>query len=318
MMMTSMMTTSRSTINIFTGIPRVCGLRHCRLFSSSVVHNNVDNNTNKRLGTLRVIGQDRHGIVAACTQVLGVHGCNIIKSEQWTDPKNRMFFQRLEFHYPLDSVDKIKCQNELSHKFHTLQQQETTTTNSIQDTISSPQSDNPFPLEAYWNWRERKQRVGIMVSKYDHCLWELLLRHSANELDMDIDVVISNHDSLRPVADTFNIPYHVIPITSSNKLEQEQKQLDLLKNVDCVVLARYMQILSNGFLQHFPHRILNIHHSFLPAFSGGSPYQVRRRSCCCVFAFCAFVSIESYNILSLCIPNHIINHSLSFFFFLCV
>ena len=123
-----------------------------------------------------------------------------------------------------------------------------------------------------------------MVSKYDHCLWELLLRHSANELDMDIDVVISNHDLLRPVAETFNIPYHVIPITSSNKLEQEQKQLELLKNVDCVVLARYMQILSHKFLQHFPHRILNIHHSFLPAFSGGSPYQVRGGRYCCVYA----------------------------------
>ena len=129
MMMASMMTTSRSTIKIFTCLPHVGGLHHCRLFSSSAIHNNVDNN-NKRLGTLRVIGQDRHGIVAACTQVLGVHGCNIIKSEQWTDPKNHMFFQRLEFHYPLNSVDKIKCQNELSHKFQVLQQQQTTTTNN--------------------------------------------------------------------------------------------------------------------------------------------------------------------------------------------
>jgi formyltetrahydrofolate deformylase len=274
MMTMKAMLSSKTTINIYTTFPRYGVFNRSRRFSSSTSHNN--NNT-KRLGTLRVIGQDRHGIVAACTQVLGLHNCNIIKSEQWTDPKNHMFFQRLEFHCP-PVVDKMQCQNELSQKFLLLerdQQQDQTTIQATADPQDTSLPSSNFPLEAYWNWRDRKQRVGIMVSKYDHCLWELLLRHSANELDMDIDVVISNHDLLRPVvADTFGIPYHYIPITPSNKLEQEQKQLQLLKNVDCVVLARYMQILSPQFLQHFPHRILNIHHSFLPAFSGGSPYQV--------------------------------------------
>eukprot|EP00980_Cylindrotheca_fusiformis_P026616 scaffold16625_cov118-Cylindrotheca_fusiformis.AAC.7 len=112
-----------------------------------------------------------------------------------------------------------------------------------------------------------------MVSKYDHCLWELLLRHSAQELDMDIEVVISNHPDVRPVADTFRIPFHVTPVSPDTKAEAEAKQLELLKDVDVVVLARYMQVLSGNFLNHFQNNIINIHHSFLPAFTGARPYN---------------------------------------------
>jgi formyltetrahydrofolate deformylase len=200
-----------------------------------------------RLGTLRVFGPDSNGIVAACTKLLNRFECNIVKSEQWTDRAECMFFQRIAFSY--DSPDKQACQQELLDIC------------------------KPFQLESCLNWRDRKKKIGIMVSKYDHCLWELLLRHSANELDMDIELVISNHEKLRSVADTFQIPYHVIPITRETKAEQEAKQLELLKNVDVVVLARYMQVLSGNFLNHFPDRIINIHHSFLPAFMGGKPYQ---------------------------------------------
>jgi formyltetrahydrofolate deformylase len=112
-----------------------------------------------------------------------------------------------------------------------------------------------------------------MVSKHDHCLWELLLRHSAHELDANIEVVVSNHEDLRPVAETFQIPFYVVPVTPEHKLEQEAKQLELLKDVDLVVLARYMQVLSGNFLNHFQNRVINIHHSFLPAFKGGSPHK---------------------------------------------
>jgi len=148
-----------------------------------------------------------------------------------------------------DSNDKAKCQAELSEVTHN------------------------FRLETQLNWREQRKKLGVMVSKYDHCLWELLLRHSANELDADIEVVVSNHENLRHVADTFQIPYHVVPITPEQKMDQESRQLDLLKNVDVVILARYMQVLSKNFLDTFPNRIINIHHSFLPAFIGGKPHK---------------------------------------------
>jgi len=206
---------------------------------------------------LRVTGPDQTGIVAACTQILGRYGCSITNSEQWVDRNHEKFFQRIAFEYDnhdaiiadAASIDKVACQQEID---------------DVCDRMG---------LEPILNWRDRKPKVGIMVSKYDRCLWELLLRHSAHELDMDIEVIISNHETLRHVADTFDLPYHVLPVTAQNKQEQEAKQLELLKDVDVVVLARYMQVLTDSFLQQFPNRIINIHHSFLPAFSGGSPYQ---------------------------------------------
>ena len=117
--------------------------------------------------------------------------------------------------------------------------------------------------------------MAIFVSKYDHCMWELLLRHRAGELTCDIEHIISNHEDLRHVADTFHVPYSVFPITKETKLDQEQKQLQLLNehHIDLVVLARYMQVLSPHFIDSFPNGIINIHHSFLPAFRGGSPYH---------------------------------------------
>jgi len=158
-----------------------------------------------------------------------------------------LFFQRICFDYL--GTDAQACQAELD------------------------EMSKSFRLKSQLNWRERKAKVGIMVSKYDHCLWELLLRHSAQELDMDIECVISNHEDLAPVANTFSVPYHVLPITPENKRAQEEKQLELFQNVDVVVLARYMQVLTPHFLEYFPNRIINIHHSFLPAFSGGRPYH---------------------------------------------
>lgn len=202
-----------------------------------------------KLGTLRVSGTDTQGIIAAFTQLLGKHSCNIVKSEQWTDRRESLFFQRIAFMYD-ETTDKTACQTELSD-------------------VSSG-----LMLETQLNWRDRRKKLGVMVSKYDHCLWELLLRHSANELDADINLVISNHEDLRPVADTFRIPYYVVPISAELKSEQESKQLDLLKDVDAVILARYMQVLSDNFLTQIgSNRIINIHHSFLPAFTGGSPHK---------------------------------------------
>ena len=109
----------------------------------------------------------------------------------------------------------------------------------------------------------------------DHCLYDLLLRHRAGELDCDIPVVIGNHPDLSPVAEQFGLDFHLFPITAESKLEQETRELELLAalEIDLVVLARYMQVLSEGFVEHYPNRIINIHHSFLPAFSGARPYR---------------------------------------------
>ncbi|OEU15857.1 formyltetrahydrofolate deformylase [Fragilariopsis cylindrus CCMP1102] len=205
----------------------------------------------KRLGTLRVVGPDGVGLLAASTQVLNHHGCNILKSEQWTDTRENICFQRVSFHY-----------------------------NGVANDLMDLHRKTPT-LKALWDWRDRRKKIGILVSKYDHCLWELLLRHKARELDADISVVISNHETLRPVAETFGIPYHVISPTKVSATEtssilphHEVQQLELLKDVDVVILARYMQVLSSEFLKQFPKDgIINIHHSFLPAFLGGSPHR---------------------------------------------
>lgn len=190
-------------------------------------------------------------IVAACSELLNHHGCGIVKSEQWTDRAAKLFFQRILFDYTPAKTDTGLAQDQMDE----LSQQ--------------------LGVEARLNWRERRKRVAVMVSKYNHVLWELLLRHGADELDCDIPLVLSNHPDLKPVADTFGIPYKVFPITAETKLEQEQKELELFEEykIDTIVLARYMQVLSDGFLNTYSNNIINIHHSFLPAFSGGKAYH---------------------------------------------
>lgn len=132
-------------------------------------------------------------------------------------------------------------------------------------------------FDARWNisFLEKKQRIAIFVSRYDHCLQEILWRHSLGEYAVDIPLVISNHSDLKPLADQYSIPFHVFQITEDNKTQQEEQELQLLKEhrIDTVVLARYMQILSAQFVQEFPDKIINIHHSFLPAFIGRDPYK---------------------------------------------
>jgi len=128
-------------------------------------------------------------------------------------------------------------------------------------------------------WRlahaSRPKRVAIFVSRTDHCLYDLLLRHRSGELACEIPLIVSNHGKLAPVAAQFDVPYRVFPISVDTKQTQEEKELALLDElrIDLVVLARYMQILSSEFISHYDRRIINIHHSFLPAFSGGGPYQ---------------------------------------------
>jgi formyltetrahydrofolate deformylase len=117
--------------------------------------------------------------------------------------------------------------------------------------------------------------VAIFVSKTDHCLYDLLLRHRSGELPCEIPLIVSNHDELRPVAEQFDVPFQVFSVNAANKTSVEEQEIELLEkqNIDLIVLARYMQIFSENFINRFEERIINIHHSFLPAFAGGSPYH---------------------------------------------
>lgn len=133
------------------------------------------------------------------------------------------------------------------------------------------------PLEMVWDLKFSDQipRMGIFVSKSSHCLYDLLARYEAGELKVNIPVIISNHQEMEKVAKRFEIPFYHVAVTKDNKKEQEQKELEILKEhkVDFIVLARYMQILSSDFVSNFPNKVINIHHSFLPAFAGAKPYH---------------------------------------------
>ena len=121
----------------------------------------------------------------------------------------------------------------------------------------------------------RKPKMALFVSKYDHCLYGLLGRYNSGELNLEIPFIISNHLDLKPIADNFKIPYYFIPVTKETKAEAEQKQLELLEKyqINFIVLARYMQIISEKLIAEYPNKIINIHHSFLPAFVGAKPYH---------------------------------------------
>jgi formyltetrahydrofolate deformylase len=195
---------------------------------------------------------DQPGIVAAVSRFLHEHGANIVQSDQYTmDPDGGMFFIRIEF-------DLL----ELDRRLDTL----------IMD--FSEVVANKFNM----NWRitpeNRKKRLAIFVSKEDHCLLELLWQWQAGDLNVDIALVVSNHPDMRELVESMGIPYHVVPVTAESKQQAEEEQMRLVAEAqaDCIVLARYMQIISPAFIKHYKGRIINIHHSFLPAFVGGKPY----------------------------------------------
>jgi formyltetrahydrofolate deformylase len=206
--------------------------------------------------TLLVSCPDRPGLVAALAQLLYGHGANILDADQHTDPTAAMFFQRIRFDLSHLHTDRIGLERAIA------------------------EVAERFRMTWRVSYQAERKRMAIFVSRYDHCLYDLLLRHRAGELHCDIPFVVSNHPDLEPVARQFGIPYHVFAIDRRNKAEQEKAEVELLEThrIDLVVLARYMQILSGGFIERFPSRIINIHHSFLPAFQGGKPYhQARER-----------------------------------------
>ncbi|RUS45404.1 formyltetrahydrofolate deformylase [Cohnella sp. AR92] len=194
---------------------------------------------------------DRAGIVSTVSQFLFDQGTNIVSSDQYTiDPEGGMFFMRVEF----DLED-------LESKLATLQEDFTRVADR-------------FDMRWSVYRASRRKRIAIFVSKEDHCLLELLWQWQSGDLDADIAMVISNHENSRPFVESIGIPFHYIPVTPETKAEAERKQLELTEGkVDLIVLARYMQIVTPKFIERFPNRIINIHHSFLPAFVGAKPYD---------------------------------------------
>jgi formyltetrahydrofolate deformylase len=210
---------------------------------------NADRSTVARL---LITCTDRPGIIAKVTTFLKDHGANITDLDQHSsDPENGSFFMRLEFQTPhLD----ISSQT-LEEKFEL-------------------EVGKPFNMEWQIHYAVNLKRMALFVSKYDHAFLEVLWRWSRHELPLTIPFIISNHPDLQKAADHFKVPFHHIPVTASTKEQAEEKMLALCKNkVDGIILARYMQILSDDFIQHYPNKIINIHHSFLPAFVGANPYQ---------------------------------------------
>ncbi|MBQ4279959.1 MAG: formyltetrahydrofolate deformylase [Rikenellaceae bacterium] len=195
---------------------------------------------------------DRQGILATVTRLINVHGGNIVYLDQYVDREAGVFFMRVEWELDGFSIPK----DEIAPTF---------------ERLYAKKYNLYFRL--YFN--DYKPRMAIFVSKLSHCLYDMLARYTAGEWDVEIPLIISNHPDLRPVAERFGIPFHHIPITKENKAAQEAATLGLLadERIDFVVLARYMQILSDDFIRNFPHRIINIHHSFLPAFIGARPYH---------------------------------------------
>jgi len=195
---------------------------------------------------------DKPGIVADVTSFITVNKGNIIYLDQYVDHVENIFFMRLEWELKNFFIPKEKIYEYF-------------------DTLYAQKYDMNFRL--YFS--DDKPRMAIFVSKLSHCLFDLLSRYTAGEWNVEIPLIISNHTDMKPVADRFGIPYYHFPITKETKEEQEQKEMELLTKykVNFIVLARYMQVVSEQLISAYPNRIINIHHSFLPAFVGAKPYH---------------------------------------------
>ena len=200
---------------------------------------------------LLVSCRDRPGLVAALGQLLYGHGANILDADQHSDRQAGMFFQRIHFELSQLQTDRASLE------------------------LAIGEVAERFGMQWRLHLAEQRKRIAIFVSKHDHCLRDLLLRHRAGEMRRDIPPIAHNHPDLEPIARQFGIDFAVFPITRDTKHEQEKREIALLDQteIDLVVLARYMQVLSSDFIDHFPSRIINIHHSFLPAFTGSKPYH---------------------------------------------
>ncbi|QUW22616.1 formyltetrahydrofolate deformylase [Sporosarcina sp. Marseille-Q4063] len=210
------------------------------------------NNKLENQGRLLVKCPDKPGIVSVLSTFLYNHDANIVESSQYSsDPENGTFFIRIEFH----------CENLLEK--------------AAQIEKDFEEIAGSHSMEFQFTYANERQRSAIFVSKEPHCLVELLWEWQNGDLDTDIVVVISNHEVARDMVEALGIPFHYIPANKEIREEVEAEQIRLMEeyNVDLLILARYMQILTPNFVEHFENRIINIHHSFLPAFIGAGPYE---------------------------------------------
>jgi len=206
----------------------------------------------KETAILLIHCPDQKGILAAVTQFLNENKGNIIYLDQNVDRAESIFFMRVEWELDLFAIPKEK----IAEYFETL-------------------FAKKFNLQFTLHFSNERPRMALFVSKMSHCMFDILARYMAAEWVVDIPLIVSNHNELKPIADRFGIEFYCFPKNGSNKEEQEAKEIALLreKKIDLIVLGRYMQVLSDKFVSHFPNQIINIHHSFLPAFAGAKPYH---------------------------------------------
>jgi formyltetrahydrofolate deformylase len=205
----------------------------------------------KSTAILLVDCPDRRGIVAAISDFLFRHNANILHADQHQDADLGLFLTRLEWDLADFKLQPVDFQKEFA---------------SIAER---------FQMRWRLELSAARPRIAIFVSQYDHCLADLLYRHESGELNCEIPLITSNHPDAERLATFHDIPFHFLPVTKAGKPEAERQQLALLKkhSINLLVLARYMQILSPEFVAEYPQRIINVHHSFLPAFSGARPYH---------------------------------------------
>ena len=212
----------------------------------------------KNTATLLITCPDTKGIVAAIADFLYQHNANILHADQHLDSENNLFLMRVEWdasNFNLDEINFNLTEAAFEQAFEPIA--------------------NKFKMHWQLKLSQHKTRVAIMVSQYDHCLADLLHRHKSGELACDIPLIISNHRDTEALAKFYGIDFYYIEVNKDNKSMAEAAQFKLFAdyNIDLIVLARYMQILSSGFVTRFPQQIINIHHSFLPAFIGARPYH---------------------------------------------
>ena len=194
---------------------------------------------------------DQKGLLAKITSFFYEREFNIVSCQQYVNAIEDTYFMRIR----LDAAEAKMSKKNLEENFKELAE----------------------PLQFEWSvsYGGKKLNVAIMVSHTSHCLYDLLERHREGSLDCNVKMIISNHNKLKPIADMFGVPYYHLPVTKETKLAQEAQVIELLEEqkIDLVIMARYMQILSSNFINSYPQRIINIHHSFLPAFQGANPYK---------------------------------------------
>ena len=206
----------------------------------------------QQTATMLVHCKDQKGIVMAVTDFILKNNGNILYLDQHVDHQESEFFMRVQWDLAGFNIPAEK----IGDYFTTL--------------VAKP---SKLKFEIYFS--NTKQRVAIFVSNLSHCIYDILSRARSGEWDIEVPLIISNHEKLRHIGEEFNIPYYCLPITPENKLDQEAKIKKLLQenNIDLIILARYMQVVSDSFIKDYTNRIINIHHSFLPAFPGAKPYE---------------------------------------------